>query len=168
MRTFVISCLFALSTAEYQMCSWPNDWKCPMAAESLDVLTSEGGMQAQIDLLMTDVCPQVTIMTPEECVDRLPEFWGSAGIFLWGAYFGPVFCDELESCPSVVRKDEITCDLCLADMNDTIDTLIEDIDTIADSMAGDAFCYSGVFPGEEEKCAASIKGLLPLSLLSIP
>jgi len=152
------------------MCGWPDEWKCPMAEASLGVLTNDASIERQIDLLVTDVCPQVTIMTPEECVERLPDFWRSAGIFLWNAFFGPEFCSDLGNCPGriLARQDEMTCDLCVVDMNDTIDTLIEDIDSIADFMAGDYFCYSGEFPGEEELCVASIRGLLPLSLQSIP
>ena len=101
------------------------------------VLTSENSIEAQITLLMTDVCPQVTIMEPEECVDRLPEFWRSAGMFLWNSYFGAAFCAELADCPSTsVKQDTITCDVCLADLNDTIDVMIRDIDIIADFMAG--------------------------------
>ena len=168
MRTFIIFSLFALSYGEYQMCDWPNDWKCPMVEAVHVVLTSEPSLEAQITLLMTDVCPQVTIMTTEECVDRLPEFWRSAGVFLWNSYFGAAFCEELGDCPAMVRQDSMTCDLCITDMNDTIDTLITDIDIISEYMAGEAYCYSGEFEGEEELCAASIQGLLPLSLLSIP
>ena len=52
--------------------------------------------------------------------------------------------------------------------NKIIDTLTDDIYMITDYMAGEAFCYSGEFPGEEEKCEATIRGLLPLSLSSIP
>ena len=170
MLTLLSLLLIHYSSAEYQMCSWPAEWKCPMAAASLEVLTNSESIQRQIDLLVADVCPQVTIMTPEECVERLPDFWRSAGMFLWNAFFGPAFCPDLANCPTMdmASKEEMTCELCLADMNNTIDTLIEDIDTIADFMAGDDFCYSGEFPGEEELCVASIRGLLPLSLLSIP
>jgi hypothetical protein len=170
MRAFIILSLFTLSYGEYKMCDWPNDQKCPMQAAIFEVLTSESSIQAQIDLLMGDVCPVVTTLTPEECYERFPEFWRSAGIFLWNAYFGAPFCSELAECPSMVRQDSMTCDLCVTDLNDTIDYMIAEIDFIAEYMAGEAFCYSGEFAdaGEEEKCATSIRGLLPLSLLSIP
>ena len=48
MRTFIIFSLFALSYGEYQMCDWPNDWKCPMVEAVHVVLTSEPSLEAQI------------------------------------------------------------------------------------------------------------------------
>ena len=172
MKAFIVLSLFSLSygqaPAPYNMCSWPNDWKCPMTDAIHVILTSESSLEAQVDLLMADVCPQVTIFTPEECEERLPEFWRSAGVFLWNAFFGAPFCAELADCPNMVRQDSITCDVCLEDLNDTIDYLIENIDYIAGYMAGEDYCYSGVWAGEEETCVTAIKGLLPLSLESIP
>ena len=62
----------------------------------------------------------------------------------------------------------MTCDFCVLTLLDTIDTLTDDTYILTDYMAGEAFCHSGEFPGEEENCAETIRGLLPLSLSSIP
>ena len=150
------------------MCNWPNNLKCPMVAAILNILTSEESVESQIDHLLSDVCPQVAMMTQEECVERMPDFWRSAGVQLWNYYFGSAFCQELAECPSKGQRGSMTCDFCVLNLIDTIDTLTDDIYMITDYMAGEAFCYSGEFPGEEEECEATIRGLLPLSLSSIP
>ena len=130
MRICIIISLFSLSYGtyqKYQMCNWPNNCKCPMVAAILDILTYKQSVESQIDHLLTAVCPQVAMMTQEECVDRMPDFWRSAGVQLWNYYFGSAFCQELAECPSKGQKGSMTCDFCVLNLIDTIDTLTDDI-----------------------------------------
>merc|ERR1712212_1471273 len=74
----IILALFALfATASADDCT-----DCTAVVSTLGVyLTSDESISAQVDILLSEVCPTAT--NPEECVEGLPAFWTRVAMVLW-------------------------------------------------------------------------------------
>lgn len=50
-------------------------------------LSGQDSIDRQVEILLAEVCPQSE--NPDECVEKLPEFWGRVAMVLWPGYFAP-------------------------------------------------------------------------------
>ena len=50
-------------------------------------LTSMHSVDYQIWILLADVCPQTE--HPDDCLEKLPDFWGRIAAVLWPGYYDP-------------------------------------------------------------------------------
>jgi hypothetical protein len=50
-------------------------------------LTSQESVNNQVDLLLAEVCPQA--QSPDDCVEKLPAFWGRVAMVMWPGYYNP-------------------------------------------------------------------------------
>ena len=50
-------------------------------------LTSQESVNNQVDLLLAEVCPQA--QSPDDCVEKLPAFWGRVAMVMWSGYYNP-------------------------------------------------------------------------------
>merc|ERR1712154_422673 len=121
-------------------------------------LTSEESLRKQIDILLTDVCPQVE--NADECVDGLPDFWMKVAMVLWPGYYN---ADAEWMCAPLCKVREITCEECFDGLKKGVEQLLQEetIQAIVEALSGDAFCAQSE---DSERCAGAIEVLIPLAL----
>ena len=58
-----------------------------MVSEISSYLTSKEGIEKQVEVLLSKVCPKSS--NPEECLKGLPAFWAEIAQGLWSEYYNP-------------------------------------------------------------------------------
>merc|ERR1719369_937132 len=125
-----------------------------------EMLSSEESLHNQIEILLAQVCPGSH--NPEECVEKLPEFWTQMGRVMWPGYWNP---DAQWMCGDMTGLREMTCDECVRGIQGAIELLLSE-DTVAaivKNLSGNAFCVPQYYE-EQEQCASVIAHLIPAAL----
>merc|ERR1712036_149482 len=125
---------------------------CTAVVNSMSAyLTSEESLRKQIDILLTDVCPQVE--NADECVDGLPDFWMKVAMVLWPGYYN---ADAEWMCAPLCKVREITCEECFDGLKKGVEQLLQEetIQAIVEALSGDAFCAQSE---DSERCAGAIE-----------
>merc|ERR1711982_83283 len=124
-------------------------------------LTSDDSLEMQVRILLSEVCPQSE--NPDECVEKLPDFWGRVAAVLWPGYYDPTadwMCGPI--CTEQSPRD-VTCEECTSGIQASIDQLVSEefVSGIVDALAGDGFCGLEEDP---DLCSQVIPILIPLAL----
>jgi hypothetical protein len=96
--------------------------------------------ETQTRILLGGLCQ--TIDNQDECLEKLPEFWGAIARLLWPGYYETTadwMCGP--TCQNPVEGD-MTCTDCKQGIQGSIDQLLADqtIDAIVAALSGDTFC----------------------------
>merc|ERR1712121_115976 len=129
----LLVCIAAV-TISTSSAKWTCD-DCTAVVNSMSAyLTSEESLRKQIDILLTDVCPQVENDADAEWM-----------------------------CAPLCKVREITCEECFEGLKKGVEQLLQEetIAAIVEALSGDAFCAQEEDP---ERCATVIQTLIPLAL----
>merc|ERR1712121_569030 len=100
----LLVCMGTISTSSAK---WTCE-DCTAVVNSMSAyLTSEESLRKQIDILLTDVCPQVE--NADECVDGLPDFWMKVAMVLWPGYYN---ADAEWMCATLCNVMDMLCYSC--------------------------------------------------------
>merc|ERR1712066_1131802 len=102
----LLVCVAAV-TISTSSAKWTCD-DCTAVVNSMSAyLTSEESLRKQIDILLTEVCPQLE--NADECVDGFPDFWMKVAMVLWPGYYDAY---GKWTCAPLCKVREITCEEC--------------------------------------------------------
>ena len=155
-----LSCLLAVASAT----SDATCEDCQAVVMTLSAyLSAEESVGRQVEILLAEVCPRSD--NPEECVEKLPTFWGKIAMVLWPGYFNPDgewMCATEDLCGAPGTRG-MTCDECRGGIREAIGQLLSEefVSGIVDALSGDGFCGMDEDP---ELCAKVIADLIPLAL----
>merc|ERR1719347_1398601 len=85
-------------------------------------LTSDDSVEMQVRILLSEVCPQSE--NPDECVEKLPDFWGRVAAVLWPGYYDPTadwMCGSI--CTEQSPRD-VSCEECTSGIQGTMILLL--------------------------------------------
>merc|ERR1712121_7004 len=118
-------------------------------------------VEMQVRILLSEVCPQSE--NPDECVEKLPDFWGRVAAVLWPGYYDPTADWMCGSICTEKSPREVSCEECTSGIQGSIDQLISEpfISGIVDALSGDGFCG---MEDDPDLCAQVIPVLIPLAL----
>merc|ERR1712168_170949 len=124
-------------------------------------LTSSDSVEEQVRILLAEVCPQSE--NPDDCVEKLPDFWGRLAAVLWPGYYDPS-ADWM--CGPICMEQslrEVTCEECTSGIQASIDQLVSEefVSGIVDALSGDGFCGMEEDP---DPCSQVIPVFIPLAL----
>merc|ERR1719153_475192 len=139
-------------------------WTCEecttITAAVGDHLSGEGDIQAQLEVILAEVCPAVEDV--DGCLEGLPGFWKSLAPTLWSETFkSELWCGDM--CPTQDPGVKVTCEECTSFVDSVFNAWTDEkwIQQAVDIMSGPAFCDS---EQNVEECQEVIAILLPLAL----
>jgi len=162
----LLFCLTLVST------EWTCD-DCKVAGPWLGKFSSSPeSIEYEAGLLTAEICPQSENV--DECVERLPAFWGALAVIILPELYSHVCndipCDDQSPVPSAIQPRIPTCDECTSRVNMATDHLGHDaaIEYWITSIGESEFCPEFVAEHDGwatvEKCQEVLPKFLPLAL----
>ena len=145
-----------------------SDWTCEECLEGGakvgEFLSSPANIEAEIVLLLSEVCPQHE--DPAYCTEKLPGIWTELGPLVWRTHFGHI-CDDREDCavpPAQPGRSSVpSCEDCLGRVNGAADALAWEETIIAWVSGLSQDWCTGEGEGQDvEQCQAAVQWAVPL------
>ena len=132
--------------------------ECDRAKEELtNILTSEAGMEIQMNHILSDYCPNSA--DAANCEAFVPDFWKAIAMQLWPEAISHLCADIEDTCESGVA---LTCSECQLRLDWKLETLRDPIVERywVRTLTEGSFC-SDNYSGLEEICKGHLKDVFP-------
>ena len=132
--------------------------ECDRAKEELtNILTSEAGMEIQVNHILSDYCPNSA--DAANCEAFVPDFWKAIAMQLWPEAISHLCADIEDTCESGVA---LTCSECQLRLDWKLETLRDPVveGYWVQTLTEGSFC-SDNYSGLEDLCKGHLKDVFP-------